>query len=116
MKYSSASSPQAFVGGAVNDVPPDATAYPHRHQNTLVIATVFPPHGGVALDTAWRGLAGRVDGGYVGFESRPGRDSFARTYPDPSGERVRRLRRHYDPDGVFRANSSQAGGAGSADG
>jgi FAD/FMN-containing dehydrogenase len=90
------------VGGAVNDVPADATAYAHRHQNTLVIASVFPPQGPTDLDAAWRGLAGRVDGAYVGFESRPGPAAFARVYPGATGTRVAEVWRRYDPDGVFR--------------
>ncbi|MFG2058903.1 FAD-binding oxidoreductase [Micromonospora sp. NPDC048930] len=90
------------VGGAVNDVAPDATAYPHRHQETLVVASVFPPHGAAGLDAAWRGLAGRTDGAYVNFESRPGPAAFARAYPGATGVRVAEVWRRYDPDGVFR--------------
>lgn len=90
------------MGGAVNDVAPEATAYPHRHQDTLVIATVFPPRGGTALDAAWRPLAGRADGAYLSFESRPSRRAFDRVYPGATGGRVERLWRRYDPDGVFR--------------
>ncbi|PZG05042.1 FAD-binding oxidoreductase [Nonomuraea aridisoli] len=91
------------VGGAVNDVPADATAYAHRHQGTLVVATAFPPQRGVALDAAWRPLADRVEGAYVGFESRPGESAFERVYPGATGDRVRRLWKRYDPDGVFQA-------------
>ncbi|SIN19693.1 FAD-binding oxidoreductase [Micromonospora cremea] len=90
------------LGGAVNDVAPEATAYPHRHQNTLVIASTFPPQSGAALDAAWRSAAGRADGSYVNFESRPDPAAFARIYPGETGARVRRLWRRYDPDGVFR--------------
>ncbi|MFF5053850.1 FAD-binding oxidoreductase [Micromonospora sp. NPDC000663] len=91
------------LGGAVNDVAADATAYPHRHQDVLVVASVFPPQGDAALDTAWRGAAGRADGSYVNFESRPDPAAFARIYPGETGARVRRLWRRYDPDGVFRS-------------
>ena len=90
------------VGGAVNDVPADATAYAHRHQNVLVIASVFPPQGPADLDSAWRRLTGRVDGAYVGFESRPDAAAFARSYPGATGSRVAEVWRRYDPDGVFR--------------
>ncbi|MGR6923516.1 FAD-binding oxidoreductase [[Actinomadura] parvosata] len=90
------------VGGAVNDVPADATAYAHRRHGTLVVASVFPPGRGTALDEAWRPLAGRVDGAYVGFESRPGKAAFERIYPGATGDRVRRLWSRYDPDGIFR--------------
>ncbi|MGP4101190.1 FAD-binding oxidoreductase [Nonomuraea sp. KM90] len=91
------------VGGAVNDVPADATAYAHRRHGTLVVASVFPPGRGAALDAAWRPLAGRVDGAYVGFESRPDKDAFERIYPGATGDRVRHLWHRHDPDGVFRA-------------
>ncbi|MEU4399888.1 FAD-dependent oxidoreductase [Micromonospora orduensis] len=91
------------LGGAVNDVAADATAYRHRHQDVLVVASVFPPQGDAALDTAWRGAAGRADGAYANFESRPDPAAFARIYPGETGARVRRLWRRYDPDGVFRS-------------
>ncbi|MEO3816030.1 FAD-dependent oxidoreductase [Plantactinospora sp. B24E8] len=90
------------VGGAVNDVPAEATAYPHRHQRTLVVASTFPPRAGAGLDRAWRRLADRVDGAYVNFESRPSRASFDRSYPGATGRRVTDLWRRYDPDAVFR--------------
>ncbi|TYB96023.1 FAD-dependent oxidoreductase [Micromonospora sp. WP24] len=90
------------VGGAVNDVAPTATAYPHRHQDTLAVGSVFPPQGGAALDAAWRGIAARSDGAYVNFESRPDRAAFDRIYPGQTGRRVAELWRRYDPDGVFR--------------
>ncbi|GGO28091.1 FAD-binding protein [Microbispora rosea subsp. aerata] len=91
------------LGGAVNDMPADATAYAHRRHGVLVIGTTFPPRSGRQLDAAWRPLAGRVDGAYVGFESRPGESAFARIYPGATGDRVRRVWRRYDPDGVFQA-------------
>ncbi|WP_440104958.1 FAD-binding oxidoreductase [Streptosporangium sp. H16] len=90
------------VGGAVNDVPPDATAYAHRRHGTLVVATVFPPGRGAALDAAWQPLAERVDGTYVNFEGRPDKSAFERIYPGATGDRVRRLWHRYDPDGIFR--------------
>ncbi|RIV35617.1 FAD-binding oxidoreductase [Micromonospora radicis] len=90
------------VGGAVNDVAPEQTAYPHRHQDTLVVASVFPPQGAAVLDAAWRALAGRTDGAYVNFESRPGRAAFDRIYPGRTGKRVLRAWRRYDPAGLFR--------------
>ncbi|WP_444948864.1 FAD-binding oxidoreductase [Micromonospora ureilytica] len=90
------------LGGAVNDVASDATAYPHRHQDTLIVASVFPPQADAALNTAWRAAGARADGAYVNFESRPDPAAFARIYPGETGARVRRLWKRYDPDGVFR--------------
>jgi FAD/FMN-containing dehydrogenase len=91
------------LGGAVNDMPADATAFAHRHHGALVIASVFPPQRGTDLDQIWRPLARRVQGAYLGFESRPGSDAFARIYPGETGARVTRIWKQYDPEGTFQA-------------
>ncbi|MGW1888170.1 FAD-binding protein [Streptomyces sp. NPDC001970] len=93
------------IGGAVNDVDPSATAYAHRHQQTLVIATAFPPDGRATLTAALDPLVGHTDGAYVNFESAPDEKTFARAYPGPTGARVSELWARYDPDGVLRPRS-----------
>ncbi|MFD3454560.1 FAD-binding oxidoreductase [Streptomyces sp. NPDC058691] len=93
------------LGGAVNDTDPAATAYPHRHQRTLVTATAFPPGDRETLSAAWKPLLPLTDGAYVNFESDPDEETFARTYPGATGARVAELRRRYDPDGVLRPRS-----------
>ncbi|WP_128382283.1 FAD-binding oxidoreductase [Streptomyces cavernae] len=90
------------LGGATHDPAPSATAFTHRHQNTLAIATAFPPDAPAALAAAWRPLTPHTDGAYVNFESAPDRTTFARTYPGPTGTRVTDLWKRYDPDGVLR--------------
>ncbi|SDM53790.1 FAD-binding oxidoreductase [Streptomyces wuyuanensis] len=90
------------VGGAVNDTDPSATAYAHRHQRTLVIATAFPPGGRRALEAAWKGVAPHTDGAYVNFESNPDEAAFRRAYPGATGDRVTALRERYDPDRALR--------------
>ncbi|MFI0356514.1 FAD-binding oxidoreductase [Actinomadura sp. 9N407] len=91
------------LGGAVNDMPAEGTAFAHRHHSTLVVASVFPPQHGAELDAAWKPLAGRIEGAYLGFESRPDDQTFARIYPGETGHRVTRLWKHYDPEGTFQA-------------
>ncbi|MFD0743478.1 hypothetical protein ACFQ1L_17940 [Phytohabitans flavus] len=76
-----------------------------------MIASTFPPGDGASLDAAWRPLAGRVDGAYLNFESRPGRRAFDRVYPGATGERVRQLWQRYDPDGVFQPQLNEMGRA-----
>ncbi|MEV5548789.1 FAD-dependent oxidoreductase [Streptomyces sp. NPDC052309] len=90
------------LGGAANDPDPAATAYAHRHQQTLIVASTFPPHGRQALSAAWEAVAPYTDGAYVNFESRPDESTFARAYPGPTGARVSELWKHYDPDGLLR--------------
>ncbi|MEU1084771.1 FAD-binding protein [Streptomyces sp. NPDC005908] len=90
------------LGGAVADADPAATAFPHRHQRFLVTASAFPPYGYDDLLRAWEPVGKHTEGAYVNFESRPGKDSFDRTYPGAVGRRVAELWRRYDPDGVLR--------------
>ncbi|MBB5785765.1 FAD-binding oxidoreductase [Jiangella mangrovi] len=90
------------LGGAINDVAPDATAYTHRHQQVLAVLTQFPPGGGAELDAAAALLTPYADGAYRNFESRPDGVSFEGAFPGATGERVRDLHRRYDPDGLLR--------------
>jgi FAD/FMN-containing dehydrogenase len=90
------------VGGAVDDVAPDATAYAHRHRSWLVVASVFPPATGADLDLAWAGIGPLTDGSYANFESRPTAAVFHRAYPGRTGDRVLDLWRRYDPDALLR--------------
>ncbi|MEU7337013.1 FAD-dependent oxidoreductase [Streptomyces sp. NPDC007074] len=90
------------VGGATHDVDPAATAFAHRHQNVLVVASAFPPDDRAVLRAGWAPLAPHMDGAYVNFDSAPGEATFARAYPGATGTRVTELWRRYDPEGVLR--------------
>lgn len=81
-------------------------AFTHRHQNTLVIASAFPPDDRATLAAAWAPLAPHTDGAYVNFESNPDYTTFTRAYPGPTGTRVTDLWKRYDPDGVLRPRPS----------
>ena len=89
------------VGGAVNDVDPDATAYAHRHQNFNVSSV-----GGRrdAFQAHWDDLRPHLDGLYLSFEtdSRPQRLHDA--FPGETLTRLRALKSRYDPDNVFDQN------------
>lgn len=91
------------VGGAVNDVPRDATAYAHRHQNFSVVA-VGPRERLAGFDDAWDAkLAPYLDGTYLNLETERGQDDsvIRRAYPPDALARLQELKRRYDPDGVF---------------
>jgi FAD/FMN-containing dehydrogenase len=96
------------LGGAINDHDPAETAYPHRHQQVLVIFSEFPPGGGSELDLVWKSVEPHADGAYRGFESRPDEATFRRAFPGPTGDRVTALRGRFDPDGVFRGLTTRA--------
>lgn len=89
------------TGGAAHDLAPDATAYPHRHQNFLLTA-MGSTQG--SLNALWDAeVAPYTDGLYLSFDTdtRPERihDAFGVNLP-----RLRQIKRAYDPGNVFRAN------------
>ncbi|MHC3437413.1 FAD-binding oxidoreductase [Natrialbaceae archaeon A-gly3] len=101
------------VGGAVNDVASDATAYPHR--DTEYIVTVAARWEDQARDDECIGwvrechdaLAEDATGGtYVNFEAeREGRErnAYGENY-----DRLAELKRAYDPGNVFHLNQNVA--------
>jgi hypothetical protein len=90
------------AGGAINDVPADATAYAHRHQAFSVTAVSTRDRG--AFADAWRPLRALMDGIYLSFESDHQADDVQRAFPPATLARLRELKRHWDPDRVFTQN------------
>ncbi|RKS07993.1 FAD/FMN-containing dehydrogenase [Nocardiopsis sp. Huas11] len=91
------------VGGAVNDVPADATAYAHRTQNFSVTA-VGSKRRVASLDQRWRELGADMEGLYLNFETRTGPEVLAQAFPEPALSRLRALKAQYDPENVFSQN------------
>jgi alkanesulfonate monooxygenase SsuD/methylene tetrahydromethanopterin reductase-like flavin-dependent oxidoreductase (luciferase family)/FAD/FMN-containing dehydrogenase len=89
------------VGGAVADVPADATAYAHRTANFSVVAFGSAKD---RLDTAWAEMAGHYAGLYLSFETDQRPERLAEAWPPHTLNRLRDLKRRYDPDNVFRDN------------
>ncbi|PYG00909.1 FAD/FMN-containing dehydrogenase [Georgenia satyanarayanai] len=97
------------MGGAIARVPVDATAFAHRHH--AVMASVAAPTPDVtALPTAqaWAdataGSLGLVGAGYMNFMSERTADDVVAAYPGGILERLREVKRTYDPGNVFRYN------------
>lgn len=95
------------AGGAVHDVPADATAYAHRSANFSLVA--FGSSRG-RLDAVWDAMAGHFDGLYVSFETDLRPERLADAFPGATLGRLRDLKRRYDPQDVFRHNFSVASG------
>ncbi|MBF0687383.1 MAG: LLM class flavin-dependent oxidoreductase [Cellulomonas sp.] len=92
------------TGGAGNDVAPDATAYAHRHQE-LVVSAFAGRSTRAGLDDAWDRLAHpHMDGLYLSFETDPRPERLLEAFPQPTLDRLRALKRTYDPDHVFDQN------------
>lgn len=89
------------VGGAVSDIPADATAYAGRSANFALTAISGDP---AALDRAWAGMRRYLSGSYLSFETT--RDDAVRelVWPEAHLERLRALKAEWDPASVFRDN------------
>lgn len=90
------------AGGAINDVPADATAYAHRHQNFSItaIAGADTPR----FSVAWRPVRDLMTGMYLSFESgrQPGR--ILEAFPSKTLSRLRGIKSAWDPSDVFAQN------------
>ena len=91
------------VGGAVNDVPADATAYAHRTQNFSVNAVGRSTIE--RLSAAWdQHVYPHTHGLYLSFDTDPRPERLLDAFPEPTLTRLRELKATYDPENVFRQN------------
>lgn len=91
------------VGGAINDMPADHTAYAHRHQNFALMAS-GPTAASAALNAAWRPIIERTDGLYLNFDNSGDSELVTLAYPPATLGRLRKLKAVWDPDNVFHGN------------
>jgi FAD/FMN-containing dehydrogenase len=89
------------VGGAVADVPSDATAYAHRDANFAL--TVMGANA-QRLDRWFEPLRRQSQGLYLSFESDPNPERLTDAFPPTTLDRLRRLKAQLDPHNLFRDN------------
>jgi hypothetical protein len=89
------------LGGAINDVAPESTAYPHRSQHFHFLAMGERPG---PLDRAWSPVRLRQHGLYTNFESDLDPRRLQEAFPPPVLARLQQLKRRYDPTNIFRDN------------
>jgi FAD/FMN-containing dehydrogenase len=102
----------ARMGGAVEAVPCDATAFPHRRARNLIwMVTTWRPGEDPEPHLAWaRSLAQAMQpfaagGVYVNALGDEPLDRIRAAYGD-NWDRLRRIKRAWDPDNVFRLNAN----------
>jgi FAD/FMN-containing dehydrogenase len=95
------------AGGAINDVPADATAYAHRHQNFSVTAVAVGDRR--RFDSAWEPVHELMDGMYLSFETGHRPEHVQEAFPPPTLERLRAIKRKWDPDRLFTQNFDVSG-------
>ncbi|SEB87380.1 FAD/FMN-containing dehydrogenase [Nocardioides exalbidus] len=88
------------VGGAVGDVPSEATAYAGRSANFSLSGFGASSR----FDEAWERLVPHLSGSYLSFETGIGPQWVERAFPPAHLARLRELKRRFDPTGLFRDN------------
>jgi FAD/FMN-containing dehydrogenase len=104
------------LGGAMAQVPTDATAFPRRDRPLMVnVAAMYADAAEKDTHDAWvAGLAGTLSdgpGGYVGFLGEEDEATIRAAY-GPNWDRLREVKRRYDPDNLFRLNHNIPPGTG----
>jgi FAD/FMN-containing dehydrogenase len=100
------------LGGAMARVPNDATAYAHRNSRIMVnVAAMYQDPEERPKHAEWvNGLADELrqddDGAYVGFLADEGEARVRAAYPGPTWDRLREVKRQYDPENLFRLNQN----------
>ncbi len=89
------------LGGAVADVPDDATAFAHRSA-AFSIATFGSNEGRLAA--AWADIAAHSRGLYLSFETSLRPERIEEAYPPATLERLRAIKSRVDPQSLFRDN------------
>ena len=97
------------VGGAVSQVPADATAYAHRQAELMFVTTIAGPMPVIeaarpTLDAIWGRLAPHVNGLYANFLASATEEDIAAIYPMGTYERLVAVKRQYDPGNLFARN------------
>ena len=100
------------LGGAMARVPADATAFAHRLSRILVqIATLYDDPVDKPGRQAWVAeFAAALHQGntaaYVNFLGDEGDTRVRAAYPGTTWDRLREIKRRYDPDNLFRLNQN----------
>jgi FAD/FMN-containing dehydrogenase len=102
------------LGGAYARVPVEATAYGHRKAPIMVnLAAFYTTPEDKLKREAWvdqfmADLTQETKGAYVNFLSAEGDNRVRGAYPGAIWDRLRQIKRQYDPRNLFRLNQNIA--------
>jgi hypothetical protein len=97
------------LGGAYGRVDAEATAFPHRDAEAMVVFAAFLPLTASDEDVAtalkpWRPIAAAGSGAYAGFLGQSSEEDLAALFPKGTMARLVEVKREYDPDNLFSQN------------
>ncbi len=100
------------LGGAMARIPADATAFAHRRSRILVsLAALYDRVEKKPLHETWvseflAALKQEDAGAYVNFLGEEGEERIRAAYPGKTWDRLREIKRRYDPENFFRLNQN----------
>lgn len=100
------------LGGAVRRVAPSATAYAHRKSPIMLnVAAFYDGDADKPVKESWvadfaKALNQGDDGAYVNFVADEGPARIRAAYPGDTWDRLRQVKRAYDPENLFRLNQN----------
>jgi FAD/FMN-containing dehydrogenase len=101
------------LGGAFGRVDPAETAFAHRDAEALVVSAAFLPPDATedqieGARAVWRSIGDQGVGSYAGFLGSDTADDIAALWPAETLERLRQVKRTWDPENTFRRNFNVA--------
>jgi FAD/FMN-containing dehydrogenase len=103
------------LGGAMNRVAADATAFAHRGAEALLITASLAPAATAdeqtqqILEAMGRPYAALTTGAYLNFHNDTSPSAIETIYPPATLAKLRDVKRRYDPDNVFRQTHAVGG-------
>ena len=98
------------LGGAMAEVPDDATAFAHRTKPIMVnVAAVYQALDEATVHQTWVtefAALNPVYGAYVNFLGDEGSARVREAYPGPTWDRLAVIKARYDPTNLFRLNEN----------
>jgi FAD/FMN-containing dehydrogenase len=100
------------LGGAMNRISPDATAFAHRGYEAFISAASLIPADTPDEQTerirreSWRPLEPFTEGAYVNFLTDVGEANMAAAYPTATYNRLAEIKAVYDPENIFNQNAN----------
>ena len=97
------------VGGAMNRIAPDATAFAHRDSEALLVMPCFVPAQASDSDIhnamgQWQSIAPFTSGAYVNFFDPATGQNPSMVYPDATYKRLATIKKKFDPHNTLNRN------------
>lgn len=101
-----------ILGGAMNRVSTDATAFAHRNAQALIMVGYMLPQSThtsylrASMEQVWQAMRPYAAGAYVNFLTDEGEERVHDAYPPATYARLVALKNRYDPTNLFRLNQN----------